>query len=285
MAFNKKFVFAVLLPKDDNVEYWHNHVLGIQKAAKEYESYGVVLEFFFYDFDAKSFSIKAKEVLKSTFQGLLFAPVFHDESIIFLKKWKEKNTAVVMVDSNLKLGSPHAYFGQDAFKSGFLAGKLISLSKYQTHQILVVKITREIETTSVYLQRMEGFTSFFTNNPEQKEVSFTEVTIKDTETNQLTLAVFKDIDSIFVPNSRAYLIAEFLEKNKIKGIRIVGYDLLEQNKAYLKKGMIDFLINQKPEIQSYMAIECLYKQLVLQESVLETQYMPLEIIVKENLEE
>jgi LacI family transcriptional regulator len=259
--------------------------MGIKKAEEEYRNFGVVLEYYFYDFDSFSFKQKAFEVLNSTFDGILFAPIFQEESINFLEECQKKEVPVVLVDSNVETAIPHTYIGQNAFKSGVLAGKLISFAVKEVRQVLVVKITREIESTSVYLQRIAGFYSFFENNKHLDHFKFSEVTIKDSGVELLTTDMFDGIHSVFVPNSRAYLVAEFLEKNKIKGIRIIGYDLLEQNKAFLKNGMIDFLINQKPEIQGYEAVVCLYKQLVLQEKDIKNQYMPLEIVVKENLEE
>ncbi|MCW2118710.1 LacI family transcriptional regulator [Flavobacterium sp. 7A] len=284
LAFNKRFVFAVFLPKYDTIEYWRAQVQGIEKAEEEYRNFGVILEYHLYDFDSISFKEKAKEVLKSTYDGILFTPTFHKESIDFLNKCELKNVPIVMVDSNIETKVQHTYIGQDAFKSGVLAGKLISLVVKEEHQVLIVKITREIEATSVYLQRIAGFYSFFENNNNLNHFKFKEVTIKDSGEELLTIDMFATIQSVFVPNSRAYLVANFLEKNNIIGIRIIGYDLLDLNKEYLKKGMIEFLINQKPEIQGFTAIASLYKQLVLQEFVLETQYMPLEIIVKENLQ-
>ncbi|MCG9793079.1 substrate-binding domain-containing protein [Flavobacterium algicola] len=284
LAFNKKFVFAVFLPKYDTIEYWHNQIKGIEKAEQEYRNLGVVLDYYFYDFDSTSFKNKASEVLKSNFDGILFAPIFHDESVLFLEECQKKQVPIVMVDANIETSIAHTYVGQDAFKSGVLAGKLISFAVKSERRVLVVKIAREIETTSVYLQRIAGFYSFFEKNKNLEHFKFTELTIKDSGKELLNVNMFAGIHSVFVPNSRAYMVAQFLEANHIVGIRIIGYDLLELNKEYLKKGIIDFLIHQKPEIQGYTAIGFLYKQLVLQEPVPQTQYMPLEIIVKENLE-
>ncbi len=224
----------------------------------------------------------AKKVLQSDFDGLLYAPIFYDESVHFLNEFQKKNLHLVMIDSNFSESIDHAYVGQDAFKSGYLAGRLTSFAVKEERQVLIVKITREIEATSVYLQRIDGFYSFFKDNKELTNFNFSEITIKDSSLDQLDSAVFKGINSVFVPNSRAYIVAQFLEDNHIKGIRIIGYDLLKKNVEYLKKGVIDFLINQKPEDQGYMGINHLYKKLVLQEPVEETYYMPLEIIVKEN---
>jgi LacI family transcriptional regulator len=106
--------------------------------------------------------------------------------------------------------------------------------------------------------------------------------IKDSEYNTLSKDMFKDINSIFVPNSRVYIVAKFIKENNLKGIRVVGYDLLKNNLEYLNEGKIDFLINQKPEDQGYLGISHLYKKLVLKEEIKITNYIPLEIIVKEN---
>lgn len=187
-----------------------------------------------------------------------------------------------MIDSNIDSGTENAYVGQDAFQSGYLAGRLISFAVKNERQVLIFKITREIESTSVYLQRINGFYSFFRDHEDLQNFKFSEVTIKDSGTDQLSLEMFSGINSVFVPNSRAYIVAQFLEQNHIKGVRIIGYDLLEQNIEYMNKGVIDFLINQRPEEQGYMGVNYLYRKLVLRETVENTHYIPLEIILKEN---
>jgi LacI family transcriptional regulator len=187
-----------------------------------------------------------------------------------------------MIDSDIKDEIPHYYIGQDAFKSGYLAGKLTSFAVKNERNVLIVKIAKEIDNTSVYLQRIKGFYTFFEEHPALTNFSFSEITIKDPDVNQLTLEMFKNINSIFVPNSRAYIVAQFLDQQNIKGIRIIGYDLLKENIGYLNSGIIDFLINQKPEEQGYMGINYLYKKIILEESLESTHFIPLDIIVKEN---
>lgn len=282
LALNKKFHFAVFLPKYEDLEYWKSQIIGIEKAAVEFGKFGVVLDYFFYDFNTASFKEAVKKVLDFECDGLLFAPIFYEESIRFLDKYKKKNISVVLIDSDINTNQHHAYVGQDAFQSGYLAGRLISFAVKNERQILIFKITREIESTSVYLQRIDGFYSFFKDHGELTNFKFSEVTIKDSGIDQLNMDMFLGVHSVFVPNSRAYIVARFLEKNNIKGVRIIGYDLLEENIEYLNKGIIDFLINQRPEEQGYMGISHLYKKMVLQETVEDTHYIPLEIILKEN---
>ncbi len=282
LALNKKFHFAVFLPKSETLEYWKSQVDGIEKAALEFSKFGIVLDYFFYDYNLISFQETVQKVMQFDCDGLLFAPIFYEDSVQFLKEYQKKNIPVVMIDSNISEGNEHAYVGQDAFQSGYLAGRLISFAVKNERQVLIFKITREIESTSVYLQRIDGFYSYFKDHNELTNFKFSEVTLKDSKIDQLNLEMFSGVSSIFVPNSRAYIVAGFLEKNNIKGVRIIGFDLLKENIEYLNKGIIDFLINQRPEDQGYMGINYLYKKLVLQEDVERTHYIPLEIILKEN---
>lgn len=282
LALNKKFHFAVFLPKSETLEYWKSQVDGIEKAALEFSKFGIVLDYFFYDYNLISFQETVQKVMQFDCDGLLFAPIFYEDSVQFLKEYQKKNIPVVMIDSNISEGNEHAYVGQDAFQSGYLAGRLISFAVKNERQVLIFKITREIESTSVYLQRIDGFYSYFKDHNELTNFKFSEVTLKDSKIDQLNLEMFSGVSSIFVPNSRAYIVAGFLEKNNIKGVRIIGFDLLKENIEYLNKGIIDFLINQRPEDQGYKGINYLYKKLVLQEDVERTHYIPLEIILKEN---
>jgi LacI family transcriptional regulator len=282
LAFNKKFRFAVFLPQYEGLEYWMAPVLGIKKAAEEFERFGVKIEYFYYKYSSTAFKKMAKKVLEEEFDGLLFAPIFYEESVLFLKEFKKKNIPIVMIDSNIPEIEGLDYIGQDAYQSGFLAGKLISFGIKTETKVLVMKITREIESTSVYLQRIKGFYSFFKDNKELSNFKFSEISIKDSESNKLTNKIFEGINSVFVPNSRVYIVAKYLKDNSLKNIRVVGYDLLKQNLDYLNEGYIDFLINQKPEEQGYLGINHLYKKLVLKEDIEITNYIPLEIIIKEN---
>ncbi|SFD55071.1 transcriptional regulator, LacI family [Flavobacterium phragmitis] len=282
LALNRKFHFAVFLPKSETLEYWKSQVEGIEKAAIEFSKFGIVLDYFFYDYNVASFKETVQKLMELECDGLLFAPIFYEDSVQFLKEYQKKDIPVVMIDSNISEGNLHAYVGQDAFQSGYLAGRLISFAVKNERQVLIFKITREIESTSVYLQRIDGFYSYFKDHDELTNFKFSEVTLKDSKIDQLSLEMFSGINSVFVPNSRAYIVAEFLHKNNIKGVRIIGYDLLKENIEYLNKGVIDFLINQRPEDQGYMGINYLYKKLVLQEDVEQTHYIPLEIILKEN---
>ena len=285
LAFNKKFKFAVFLPKNENIEYWQAPIIGIKKAAEELANFGVTIDYFFFDYNITSFKKTASKVLKLEHDGLLFAPIFYEESVSFLTEYKKKDSAIVMIDSNLPEIKDVAYIGQDSYQSGFLGGKLISYGIKNDSNVLILKINQNVESTSrtnVFLQRIKGFYAFFNEKQGLPKFNFTEINIKYDIENQLTVDMFKEIDCVFIPNSRVYIVAKFIKENNLKNIRIVGYELLKHNLEYLNEGIIDFLIHQKPEEQGYMGINHLYKKSVLKEPVEDLYNMPLEIIVQEN---
>ncbi len=287
LAFNKKFIFAVFLPKNENIEYWQAPIVGISKAAEELANFGVTIDYFFFDYNTTSFEKTARKILKLDYDGLLFAPIFYEESISFLIEYKKKNTPIVMIDSNLQEIGGIAYIGQDSYQSGYLGGKLISYGIKNESNVLILIITRNVESTTrtnVFLQRIKGFYSYFKEQTHLPKFNFTEISIKYDTENQLTSNMFIGIDCVFVPNSRVHIVAKFIKENNLKGIRIVGYELLKQNLEYLNNNTVDFLIHQKPEEQGYMGIGYLYKKVVLKETVNDLHYMPLEIIVKENMQ-
>lgn len=284
LAFNKKFRFAVFLPKNKNIEYWQVPIIGIEKAAEELAKFGVTIDYFFFDYNTTSFNNAAHKILELDYEGLLFAPIFYEESISFLTEYKKKETPVVLIDSNLQEVEGVAYIGQDSYQSGYLGGKLISYGIKTESNVLILKITRNIESTTrtnVFLQRITGFYSYFKEKSHLPKFNFTEISIKY-DTENLTKDMFTGIDGVFVPNSRIHIVAKFIKENNLKEIRLVGYELLKQNLEYLNQGAIDFLIHQKPEDQGYMGITHLYKKSVLKEPVEDIHYMPLEIIVQEN---
>ena len=66
-------------------------------------------------------------------------------------------------------------------------------------------------------------------------------------------------------------------------IRLIGYDLLEENLRHLKSGTIDFLIHQNPKRQAFLSISHLVNHLMFKKSTPQQELFPLEVITEQNL--
>jgi len=67
-------------------------------------------------------------------------------------------------------------------------------------------------------------------------------------------------------------------------LKILGYDMVPENVAALKAGRIDFLLSQRPETMGQEAVQRVSRALVFRESLPQTIALPLDIILKENVE-
>ena len=85
-------------------------------------------------------------------------------------------------------------------------------------------------------------------------------------------------------NSRVYQLGEYLRhaEHSMKGL--IGYDLLKANVDLLKSGDVHYLIGQRPGLQGYCGVKALCDHVVFKKSVDSVKYMPIDILIKENID-
>jgi LacI family transcriptional regulator len=182
------------------------------------------------------------------------------------------------------------YFGQDARQSGLVSAKLMDLSLPREANILIVKQTNNKIFSRHIEARVEGLLDYFAQIPDRHRIHpiIVEIDLLDpSEPEKSFLAACKSvgtIDGIYIPNSRTFRLAESFNKMDLSKSIIIGYDLLDQNIELLKQGKISCLINQKPEEQSYRAILAMFHFLASGKKTDKTNYSPIDIIVKENVD-
>jgi LacI family transcriptional regulator len=280
---------------DQHNTHWSEHQHGIDKAIAEISQFGVSFESFAYDqHDVQSFAAQREKIVNSNIDGILLVPFYYVESMALLQHCHEKKIPCVFIDTHLQSNDYPAlsFVGQHAFRSGYFAGSLFSYWVQKQSKVLVVSINaaKMADNHVNYLQREEGFKAFMKEHPsyEATFLNFNSSDNKYVQQVESELArLLKDqhpFEGIFVTNSRASIVAAALEKINVHNLRIVGYDLTESNKTLLTKGSIDFLISQNPARQSYLGIQTLFRKLILNENPNPEQYMPLDLIHRDNLE-
>ena len=85
-------------------------------------------------------------------------------------------------------------------------------------------------------------------------------------------------------NSKAHIVGEFLQKTNRRNVQIMGYDMVPKNEECVRNGSISFLIAQHAYMQGYYCVEALFQAIVLKEKVAPVNYMPIEILNKENVD-
>ncbi len=288
LKLSKRYKFGVLMPEvHQDAGYWDQAAMGIQKAAKELESYKIKVKIFHFNrYSENSFCRKFSQMLAENLDGLLIAPILVEKCRTLISQIPEK-VPYIFFDSDLPGTKRLTFIGQDPFKSGMLAGKLMHLLIGAQGEIAVIRILPEDYHINL---RSEGFQNYFSENGFSHRIKVYDWAEKRNlnEINVLFDKILKEnptLKGIFMTNALTYLAASYLEATNLnKQIRLIGYDLVEENVMHLKNATIDFLISQSPMTQAYQGIMLLYRKIVLNHEIEDRIMMPIDIVTKENVE-
>jgi LacI family transcriptional regulator len=285
---NRAYHFCALIPRGDlDSGYWGQAIQGIQDGALEMEALGIETEIIeFNHYDSKGFEKTVKETLVKTPDGVVFAPLSPDISGPFTENLQKKYIPYVFFDSSLPEAKPICTIGQDSYKGGYLAGKLLHLfigTITGTVAVLYIPWSYHIG------QRKAGFLCYTAEQgirAKVKNYSQEDGTRLSGEEIANFLQTQQDLQGVFVSNADVPQIAEAAEDRRKKGnFFIVGYDLVPANHKLLKEGRIDAIISQRPQEQSHQALLCLYRHIVLGYRIDSSIEMPLDIYIQENVPE
>jgi LacI family transcriptional regulator len=170
-----------------------------------------------------------------------------------------------------------------------MAARLMSYGISKETTVLIVNVGNDRYSGPHQVSRAQGFKAYLNehNITETKVRSIDIPTTNEEDVKRILTAAFLDysfVRGLFVTGYEVHQVAKFVDDKKLRNIRMIGYDLLESNIDYLKKGTIDFLISQKPEVQGYKGVMNLFNTLVLKQPTATKTSMPIDIITKENVD-
>ena len=156
------------------------------------------------------------------------------------------------------------------------------------HEIVIFRKKYEGVIGSNQQERREvGFKRYMQAHYPQCKILELDLQVKNETDDMLMLNKFfqehPNVKNGITFNSKAYIVGEFLQREKLDDFNLIGYDLLLRNVACLKEGGIKFLIAQHPRLQGYNAIQSLCEHLILKKAVNPINYMPIDLLTKENI--
>jgi len=287
LASKRVYRFGILIPKEcTEAEYWNAPVSGIQEALSEFGDFGVDLRYYFYERDNRlSFIEQTDELLNKHIDGVIVAPIFINETREFAAKCVEKRIEFVFIESQIPMVHPLSYIGQDVIQSGRVVAHLCKYLIIPQDEILILNLTKEKDTIHNLEDKIHGFEQYFIDTKYQCSIESFNVEISGFDGFSVFMDDYllsKNPKLIYVTNARTYLVARYLKERGLNNIKLVGNGYHTRNIEYLKDGSIDFLICQKPLEQGYKAFLALYEFFIAKRKVVKLQYMPIDIVTKEN---
>jgi LacI family transcriptional regulator len=287
----RPFNIVSLLPEStEENTFWNKHPLGMRRAMTELDPFPITLTEINFDMlDENDFLEKTTTVLKLHPDGVVLAPIFKSESISFCSGLKRNHIPFVFVDGYLTETEFLAYIGEDVFQSGRVAGQLIDIVTPDHKDVLIVNIAKNLQNIHHLDNRTKGFLSYFPES-DRNNGRLIKLNIPDTKPETIKISIDKafnknpGIGSILITGSKSYKIASYIEAAGLKSINVIGYDLLDSNIAFLKSGIIKFLIGQRPDEQTYKAIKKMFEYLSFNKKPEKMEYLPVDVVTSENVD-
>ncbi|MDD4968687.1 MAG: LacI family DNA-binding transcriptional regulator [Paludibacter sp.] len=292
LASKKQYRFVCLFPAHQPGNYWEDVDKGFDSAAHEFLHHNVQIEKqYFNQYDTQSYVNVWNSILKNEPDAVFIAPIFREETLAFTQELTKRHIPYSFIDSLIEEADFVTYYGQNSFKSGYIAAKLLLSSLEEGSQIIVGRTQRKGSVSNQTVIRHRGFMQYIQdhNLGDRHEIINVEFNNEDEKANKELLrnvfSTYKNIKGAITFNSKVYRLAMHLDALNHTNIRLIGYDLLQQNVTYLQQGVINYLIAQRPDKQAYYSVRDMCRELIFRQEIKKINYVPIDILMKENIED
>jgi LacI family transcriptional regulator len=291
LASNKTYKIAIVIPDPESDIFWSQPREGILNALELVRHYGILVEYYNFNISRKdAFCMQLENAFATRPDAILTAPTFTAESLEYIGQAEKLRIPFITFNTEINHPGILCYVGQNSLNSGYLAGKLFHLRLHPGDEIIALNLGHTLSNAQHYSDKVSGLKAYFNeHHMDQNPVYFYEFDqYNDVEKLVHFWSEIKNrhprMKGLFFTNSRAYRIVELMTVEENKNLDIVGFDMIEPNIKLLKEDKIDFIINQNPIQQGYLSIINFVNHFILKKDVRKTQYLPLDIVIKENVD-
>ena len=291
LAYNKSYTFYCIIPRHESEAYWEEIEEGAAKACETRRDFQINIKMMYYQrFDRDTFIKQYQACLDCNPNGVIVVPSDLDVTKEFADKMHERNIPFILLDSYMPDLKPLSFFGQDSFCSGYFAAKMLMLIASGEKKIMLMKQTKDGKVVSKQQDNREvGFRHYMHDHFPDTEILELDLPFEEKKKEYDTIlenffTEHPDVHHCITLCSKAHIVGDFLLRTNRRDIQIMGYDMVERNAKCLRLGSISFLIAQHAFMQGYNCVDTLFKAIVLKKKVSPVNYMPIELLSKENVD-
>ncbi len=285
------YKIAAILPKSTgNNLYWKKHPLGIAAGQESTTPFIVQVEYFNFEIhSANDFLENAKKLTAWEPNAVIIAPILKNETIKLCQNLDDKVIPYAFIDTHIEETNALTFIGENAYKGGRVAASIMDLGVAKDKDILIVNIGKDLENLLHLNLRTQGFMSYFLDSGKNSGLK---ISVEVPGGNKKNLfdtldRVFQNnpnIGGVMVTSSRTFVIADYLKNRNLSHLFVVGYEAHEMNAEFLKEGVINYLISQRPIEQGEKTLKRLFEFISHHIIPEKTEYQPIDIINIENIE-
>ena len=260
--------------------YWNLVFQGVLKAQKDLADFSYKVRMEEYDRnEIGSFTKVCDMLLADGIKSFIIIPKCLQEAKEFMLRHSECN--FILLDSVVPEAMPLCKIGEDSYKGGRIAGRILSMMAPCADNIL----TFSFNDSYISKERISGFRDYYSEAGKSENII--EENLKSpSEIPALVNRISKEygrIDGIFSPCSAGHYFGEILNTaDKSDYTSIVTYDFTLDNKNALSKGQIGCILSQRPFTQGYEGVYQLYRSIMLCQQIEDIE-IQVDIFFAENM--
>jgi LacI family transcriptional regulator len=291
LAYNKSYKFFSLIPKHESEAYWEEVEEGAQTACERYRDFRISNKVLYYNrFSPETFAKTMNDVLKQEPDGIIIVPSKIETTQRYADILHDRNIPFILLDSYMPDLKPLSFYGQDSFASGYFAARILMIMAPREKEIMLMKQMRNGNVASKQQENREtGFRHYMHDHFPAVKIHEVNLSLdeKREKYDSILEKFFNEhphLHHCITFNSKAHLVGEYLLRSNRRNIQIMGYDMVPKNAECVRQGSISCLIAQHAYMQGYACVEALFRAVVLKKEVEPVNYMPIELLTKENIE-
>lgn len=210
--------------------------------------------------DEEGYLAALDRLLEQKLRGVALRGIRSEALAGRLRALREQGVLLVTYNEDMQPGLRHCYVGENARQGGACGAFLLRQCCPEGGRALIVGVDPEHYSN---VERIQGFQDCLRQLPEGTEIPVRVVYGQGNhdlsyQAVRESLEAFPDINGVFVTGAGLSGAAQAVDDLGLSGrVKMVGYDATKSNVAYLKKGTVQFLIDQAPHSQGYKSVQLL----------------------------
>lgn len=260
---------------------------GIRKAEKEFGSFGIeVVVKMLASFEPAELISLLNDFQAMEISGIGLMPIDDEQVKAKINQLAAEDIPIVTFNSNLSGTNDLCFVGQNHYHGGRIAAGLMEKLLPLEGQIGIIISTQSL---SCHQERLEGFCR-------RIEESNKNLTVVDIQENQdrkedafrHTLEFchkYPEMNGIYIAGGGVPGVASALAlENRGHNTSLICHDLFPEIEDLLKKGIVDFVLDQNSSVQGYQVVKILFDYLVKHKKPKSDFYdVPVDIITADFL--
>lgn len=283
LARNRKIRIAVVYNIVIDNAYYPEVEMGFAQAEQELRDFGLELELLT---STEHWSLYQPGILcqlidRRDIDGVILAPGSGTQLNELIAQLQEAGKSVVTFGSDTVGSRRIFHVGSDGYRSGRIAAQILANYIGKRGKVYLFSgLSDDVQDKG----RREGFCDRIREH--YPNITVHMVNALEGDYAELVRSVVEggDAAGLFCTDARTILAGKVLQELNRTDIPLVGFDLSEEGKVLMRDGFIKVIIEQKPELFSYLAAKRLFTYLTEGKMHQEVEQTPMYIITSECLD-